>query len=186
MIRQLNIEQIIAGCKSGKRVAQRALYMQYKDGVYLLSLKYCRNKDEAADNLHDTFITVFESIGKYNGKGSLEGWIKRIAINKAIDKFKNNIRMKDEMDVTNEVETNLDSSGFNIDLQQLLELIRQLPDRYRLVFNLYQLDDYSHKEIGSMLGISEGTSKSNYHRAKIILRDKINELINPAPTTKES
>lgn len=172
----MKIEELIKQCIKNDRAAQNELFRQYKDSLYFTSLKYCRNEVDAEDNLHDAFITIFQKIKTYKNKGSFEGWMKRITIYKAIDKYKAskpiNIEIKDDiLEDTVTVEENV-----NLDLEQLLKLIQDLPDQYRLVFNLYQMDGYSHKEIASVLNISEGTSKSNYHRAKQILREKIMEI----------
>jgi len=140
--------------------------------LFMLSLKYCRNEAEAEDNLHNAFIEIFTSIGKYKSSGSFEGWMKRITINKAIDSFKKTLQLvpvKDDIpdDIT------VTTEEMNLPADYILLLVQQLPDQYRLVFSLYELDDYSHKEIAEMLSISESTSKSNLHRAKAILKDKI-------------
>lgn len=172
----MKIEQLIKQCIKNDRKAQNELFRMYKDSLFFISLKYCRNEVDAEDNLHDAFITIFQKIKTFKGKGSFEGWMKRITIFKAIDKYKeikpvaieiNNDLLEDTVEVENDEDLSID---------QLLKLIQELPDQYRLVFNLYQLDGYSHKEIASLLNISEGTSKSNYHRAKLTLREKINEL----------
>ena len=168
-------EELIYKCRKNNREAQSELFRLYKDTLYLLSLKYCRNEVEAEDNLHDAFITIFKTIKTYKNKGSFEGWMKRITIYKAIDKYNKkkpiNIDINDDLleDVT------IESESMNLPLDTIFEFIQELPDQYRLVFNLYQLDDYSHKEIAIMLSISEGTSKSNFHRAKAILKKKITE-----------
>ncbi|KJJ38390.1 RNA polymerase sigma factor [Aequorivita vladivostokensis] len=169
-------KELIAQCIKNNRTAQNELFRKYKDTLYFTSLKYCRNEADAEDNLHDAFITIFQKLRTFKNKGSFEGWMRRITIYKAIDKYKSkkplNIELKDDIleeEVTVENEANLT-------LNQLLALIQNLPDQYRLVFNLYQMDGFSHKEIASLLNISEGTSKSNYHRAKLILREKIIEI----------
>ena len=138
----------------------------------MLCLKYCANATEAEDNLHNAFIEIFTNIKKFDNKGSFEGWIKRITINKAIDSYKKTYQLvpiKDDF----EDEVFIQENDLNCSLDEMLMLIQELPAQYRLVFNLYELDDYSHHEIAQMLSISEGTSKSNLHRAKQILKDKI-------------
>ena len=170
----MNLEVIIQGCIKNNRVHQKALYTLYEKTLFNLSLKYCTNNEEAEDNLHDTFIEIYANIQKYKGNGSFEGWMKRIAINKAISKFKSSILNQPLDSIIYPVldeEIEIDSEGLSLDF--LLQLIQQLPNQYRLVFNLYELDDYSHKEIAAMLSISEGTSKSNLHKAKMILKNKI-------------
>ena len=167
--------ELIKACIKNDRTAQNELFRRYKDTLYFTSLKYCRNEADAEDNLHDAFIAIFQKIKTFKNKGSFEGWMKRITIYKAIDKYKAtkplSIEIKDDLleDFTFESEQDLS-------LDQLLQLIQELPDQYRLVFNLYQMDGFSHKEIASLLNISEGTSKSNYHRAKLILREKVIEI----------
>ena len=165
--------ELIKACIKNDRTAQNELFRKYKDTLYFTSLKYCRNEADAEDNLHDAFITIFQKLKTYKNKGSFEGWMKRITIYKAIDKYKTkrplNVEIKENL-LEDEV---IVESEENLSLDQLLALIQDLPDQYRLVFNLYQMDGFSHKEIASLLNISEGTSKSNYHRAKLILRDKI-------------
>jgi RNA polymerase sigma factor (sigma-70 family) len=170
----LNLDEIIEGCIKNRIEHQKALYTLYEKNLFNLSLKYCSNSQEAEDNLHDTFIEIFTNIKKYKGNGSFEGWIKKITINKAITKFKSSLVIKPLDDIifpvlNDEVEIESDV----LPLEHLLQLIQELPNQYRLIFNLYELDDYSHKEIAALLAISEGTSKSNLHKAKIILKNKI-------------
>ncbi len=131
---------------------------------------------EAEDSLQDAFITIFQRIGQFKGKGSFEGWLKRIAINTVLQKY----RQKRLYDLPNDavLEAQQDLALTPIDeslpLTFLLEIIQQLPERYRLVFNLYVLDGYTHKEIAELLNISDGTSKSNLARARQLLQQKIN------------
>lgn len=137
----------------------------------MLSLKYCCNEAEAEDNLHNSFIEIFTNIKNFNKTGSFEGWIKRITINKAISSYKkqfNLVALKDDYQ-----DTDIEESEMNLPLDQILKMVQELPNQYRLVFSLYELDNYTHKEIATMLDISESASKSNLHRAKCILKTKI-------------
>jgi RNA polymerase sigma factor (sigma-70 family) len=168
----LNLDDIIKGCIKGNAKAQEQLYLMYKGVLFMLCLKYCRNEDEAEDNLHNAFIEIFTNISRYKNAGSFEGWMKRITINKAIDSYKKTTQLvpikdnlPDDTDVTDEEMT--------LPADYILALVQQLPDQYRLVFSMYELDGYSHKEIAEALGISESTSKSNLHRAKATLKEKI-------------
>ncbi len=142
-----------------------------------MCLKYCKNYEDAEDVLQDSFITVFKRIEQYQHKGSFEGWIKRIAINTAIQKYRDNhfleVTKVEVQPDENEEELDLNTTEVSIDF--LLALIQQLPNKYRLVFNLYVLDNYSHKEIAELLHISIGTSKSNLSRAKQILKKELNK-----------
>ena len=147
--------------------AQSEIYELYADVLFGICLKYSRNYQDAEDTLQDSFLIIFDKITQYNKKGSFEGWIKRIAINTALQKYRKKTPLQLVKEVT-EVEdfVEIDFEDKNLDIDFLLNLIQQLPDQYRLVFNLYVLDSYSHKEISKMLNISEGTSKSNLSRAR--------------------
>ncbi|GGG26606.1 DNA-directed RNA polymerase sigma-70 factor [Dokdonia pacifica] len=169
----LELVQLIEKCKKSDRKSQQALYNMYKDRLFALCLKYCKNRAEAEDNLQDSFIKIFQSIKTYNGKGSFEGWMKRITINRAIDRYKKEPFIEPITDQHLKEDTTVDIDEAPISLQQMLALIQELPSRYRLVFNLYELDNHTHVEISEILGISVGTSKSNLHRAKLILKEKI-------------
>ena len=144
--------------------------------MFGICLKYSPNKTEAEDNLQDAFITIFKRIDQFKGKGSFEGWMKRITVNTVLQKY----RKKKLYEIPNEQQIEAPDVAVeteDVPLQYLLKIIQELPDRYRLVFNLYVLDGYSHKEIGDMLGISDGTSKSNLARARMILKTKVKEYL---------
>jgi len=173
----LNLEDIIKGCRNNNRKAQEELYHLYKGVLFSLCLKYCRNDAEAEDNLHNSFIEIFAAIHKYRGAGTFEGWIKRITINKAINSYKKTLQvvpLKDNF--TGDTDVGTEEMTISADI--ILEFVQQLPDQYRIIFCLYELDDYPHKEIATMLSISESTSKSNLHRAKAILQNKIRAIKN--------
>ncbi|HBY67530.1 MAG TPA: RNA polymerase subunit sigma-70 [Flavobacteriaceae bacterium] len=169
----MNIKDLIKRCKKNDRAAQNELFEKYKNTLYFLSLKYCRNEADAEDNTHDAFITIFEKIKSFKGKGSFEGWIKRITVNTVLQKYRKQrvYSIEDEAQIEEEDNVTVDTETVPLDF--LLKIIQELPDQYRLVFTLYVLDDYSHKEIAKMLGISDGTSKSNLARARGILKTKI-------------
>ena len=156
--------------------AQSKVYQLFADKLFGVSLKYAKNYQDAEDNLQDSFLTIFAKIKQYKHKGSFEGWLKRITINTAIQKYREKAPLQIVKEIPNTIEEDneidLQNAGYSIDV--LLKYIQQLPDRYRLVFNLYVLDDYSHKEIATLLNITEGTSKSNLSRARKILQDKLN------------
>lgn len=168
----MSLDELIHGCRKGDRKAQEQLYRKYADILFGICLKYSRNRTEAEDNLHDSFILIFEKIGQYKSKGSFEGWIKRITVNTVLQKY----RKEEYLSVVSEnheEEVSVESSYADISLQKLLGYIQELPNRYRTTFNLYVLDGYSHKEISELLGTSTGTSKSNLARARHILKEKI-------------
>ena len=164
--------QLIKDCRKKLPKAQAELYTRYSSVLFSICLKYAPNYTEAEDVLQDTFITIFDKIDQYKSKGSFEGWLKRIAINTALQRYRKPavFKLVSEENIK-EVEVEIDEESISLDY--LLTIIQELPDRYRLVFNLYVLDGYSHKEIATLLDISQGTSKSNLARARVILKDKI-------------
>lgn len=168
----MSLEQLIEQCKKNDVKAQSQIYKLFTSKLFSVCLKYSRNYAEAEDNLQDAFVTIFNKISQFKNIGSFEGWIKRIAINTALQRY----RSVGVFDIVNEnqiEDETIEIDEDTIDIDFLLKIIQELPNRYRLVFNLYVLDDYSHKEIAEMLNISTGTSKSNLARARMILKEKI-------------
>jgi len=168
----LSLEELIYNCKRGDRKAQEQLYREYSRILFGICLKYSRNKTEAEDNLHDSFMTIYDKIGQYKFKGSFEGWMKRITVNTVLQKY----RKEEYLSVVSEnmeEEAEEESGYIDVGLSTLLGYIQELPNKYRLTFNMYVLDGYSHKEISEALGTSMGTSKSNLARARTILKEKI-------------
>ncbi|GGW38580.1 RNA polymerase sigma factor [Arenibacter certesii] len=164
--------ELINNCKNGSRQAQEQLYRDYSRILFGICLKYSRNKTEAEDSLHDSFMTIYSKIDQFKHQGSFEGWMKRITINTVLQKYRKQESLSLVSDNIQE-EAIEEAEYVDVDLQVLLRYIQELPDKYRLTFNLYVLDGYSHKEISEMLGTSEGTSKSNLARARKILKEKI-------------
>ena len=168
----MSLEQLIEQCKKNDVKAQGQIYKLFASKLFSVCLKYSRNYAEAEDNLQDAFVTIFEKISQFKNRGSFEGWMKRITINTALQRYRGVgvFNLVNEHQIEDET-IEVDEDSISIDF--LLKIIQELPNRYRLVFNLYVLDDYSHKEIAEMLNISTGTSKSNLARARMILKEKI-------------
>lgn len=141
--------------------------------LFAICLRYSPDYAEAEDNLQDAFVTIFKKINQFKGKGSFEGWMKRITVNTALQKYrkKRAFQLVDEDQIEEEEVTEVETG--EVSLSFLLRIIQELPDRYRMVFSMYVLDEYQHKEIAEKLDITEGTSKSNLARARRILREKI-------------
>lgn len=171
-----NLKQILEGCLKNNRADQYELYSHFSSKMYGVCLRYAQHYDESQDLLQEGFIKVFANLKSYRGEGDLEGWIRRIMINTAIEKYRQKLK---EMTVFND-ETNLNYSENNLGLEylnlsDLLELIQSLPMQYRLIFNLYAMEGYSHKEISEQLNITESTSRSNLARARSILQKALVE-----------
>ncbi|MFC0603363.1 RNA polymerase sigma factor [Winogradskyella pulchriflava] len=171
----MSLDRLIKNCINKDAEAQSQLYKQYASKLFSLCLKYSKNYAEAEDNLHDAFITVFSKIDQYNNKGSFEGWLKRIAINTSLQRYRDNVGVYDIVNEGNIEDVSVDINDEDLSIDFLLKIIQELPDRYRLVFNLYVLDGYSHVEISELINISTGTSKSNLARARLILKEKIED-----------
>lgn len=167
----MGLDQIINDCKKNHLKAQEQLYQLFSKKFFGVCLKYSNNYADAQDNLQDGFLIIFRKINQFSGKGSFEGWAKRIMINNALQKHKA-IRY---MEVVNEniPEDDVEIEDENVPIEYLMKIIQELPDQYRLVFSLYVLDGYSHKEIAETLKITTGTTKSNLSRARHILKEKI-------------
>lgn len=174
-----NLDQYIKKCVDNDREAQLKVYQLFSPVLYGLCLKYMRNEDDAKDVFQEAFVIAFQKMGQYKFEGSFEGWIKRIFINKLLEtlkKKKKDVLFLDVFDTDIVVEEELELVP--IEQEKLLEYIQELPDQYRMVFNLYVFEKMKHKEISVLLGISEGTSKSNLNRAKNILKKKIMMVVN--------
>ncbi|UYW01096.1 sigma-70 family RNA polymerase sigma factor [Flavobacterium agricola] len=171
-------KDIIYKCLKNDVIAQEQLYKMLAPKMFSICLKYSRNYTEAQDNLQDGFILLFTKLNTFAFKGSFEGWAKRLFINNILQTYRSPGVLEivsDELPEMVEVEV-LDQE--NIPLDYLLKIVQDLPNQYRLVFNLYVFEDYSHKEIAELLNISTGTSKSNLARARLILKEKVESYQN--------
>jgi len=168
----MSLKKLILKCKKGDLIAQSEVYHLFSGKLFPICLKYSRTYQEAEDNLQEAFITIFKKIDQFQFKGSFEGWMKRIVINTALQTYRQkNVLNLIKENYPEEVEVEINESDISLDF--LLKIIQELPERYRMVFNLYVLDGFSHKEISAMLQIAEGTSKSNLSRARLILKEKV-------------
>jgi RNA polymerase sigma factor (sigma-70 family) len=177
-------EQIINGCKKGKRHAFNMLYKKYAAIMLGVCLRYSRNKVEAEDILQEGFIKVFKKIGSFEGRGKFQNWLKRIMVNTAINHYKANKKFyqNEEFEPTNKEHAESDfqtdesfQNTFNFTADELMEMINTLPDGYRMVFNLYVFEGFSHQEISDIMEIGTGTSKSQLSKARKYLRKKVEE-----------
>jgi RNA polymerase sigma-70 factor, ECF subfamily len=179
-------DQIIAGCLEGKRKAFSLLFENYAPIMLGVCMRYCKNRIDAEDVMQDGFIKVFSQIHKFRREGSFEGWIKRIMINAAIDNYQTNLKHAfhedvSEIDQASVITVYPDDDDLPEELkiphEKLMGMIQELPDGYRVVFNLYAIENYNHKEIALLLGISENTSKTQLLKARKALRKKIDALL---------
>jgi RNA polymerase sigma-70 factor (ECF subfamily) len=171
--------ELLQGCKNNDRKYQELLYRKYAKKMYGICLSYAADRSMAQDILQDGFIKVFKKIDTFREKGSLEGWIRRIITNTALDYMRQKTRTFDFIDENKEVEEEqLDNSIMEkINSDGIFRIIQQLPHGARTVFNLYAVEGYSHKEIADKLEITEGTSKSQFKRARSLLKELLRDFI---------
>jgi RNA polymerase sigma factor (sigma-70 family) len=171
-----HLHKIISGCQEKDPRAQRELYDMFKTKMFGTCMRYAGNYEDAQDILQEGFIKVFEKINQFAFKGAFEGWIRRIMVNTALEKYRVHYRhMITEENAAMPATEEAEDITAEMQARELVNIIQELTPRYRVVFNMYALDGYSHKEISEMLNISEGTSKSNLSRARTILQEKVNK-----------
>lgn len=165
-----DLKDVIAGCKKGESRAQHALFKLTGPKMLGLCRRYCQTEDDAHDALQEGYVKVFTSIEKYRGESSIETWMGRIFINTAIDLYKKGAKygkmfgsLPEQYDAETEV---YQDNPFPCSADEVLSVMDEMPEGYRIIFNLYCIENYTHKQIADLMGISEGTSKSQYARAK--------------------
>jgi len=178
--------QLIIACKKQDRNAQKVLYERYAPVMMTVCLRYSKEEETARDLLHDGFIRAFTQIGSFSGKGSFEGWLRRIFVNLALENYRKEKQknrfmeaygsLKKEEEVVTDEDDLLDIG--DIPREEVMGMIRDLPPGYRTVFNLFIFEEMSHREIAAMLGINEAASRSQFFRAKSLLQKKIMAILN--------
>lgn len=175
-----NETDLIKGCIAGDRRMQEVLYQRFSPKMYAVCLRYANKAEDAQDILQDGFVKVFKNLHMYRGEGSFEGWIRRIFVNTAIEHYRRQVNL---YPVTEGHENVLEAKEVSVldslNVKDLMSIIQELSPGYKTVFNLYVIEGYSHKEIAEMIGISEGTSKSQLARAKGILQNIIRTRLTP-------
>ncbi|HQS50737.1 MAG: RNA polymerase subunit sigma-70 [Sphingobacteriales bacterium 17-39-43] len=172
--RTFTIDSLLDGCKKGDRKAQESLYKALAPKMMGVCMRYAKDTFEAEDILQMGFVKVFQKVSEFRSDGSFEGWIRRIMVNTAIETYRKNLRSLNVVDIDevyDQPQSTFDMG--KLELNDLMKLVQQLSNGYRIVFNMYAIEGYSHKEIAKELGISEGASKSQLSRARAILKDKI-------------
>ena len=166
-------ETMLQGCLDNLPVAQQALYNRFSPRMLGVCYRYARNREDAEDMLQEGFIKVYSQIHQYKGSGALEGWIRKIIVHTCINNLKKNKKFSDSVDLIHASGVQINDSSIPSMLQakQVVECIRILPIGYRTVLNLYAIEGFSHKEIGTILEIEESTSRSQYTRARALLED---------------
>jgi len=177
IVLETSLKDVIQGCLLGKRKAQETLYKLFAAKMLGVCMRYATDKMEAEDMLQNGFIKVFSKMQDFKGEGSFEGWMRRIMVHSAIEYYRKYNKMMQLVDMeTPGVESTVNSvAACSLEAKDLLAIIQTLPPGYRMVFNMYAIEGYSHKEIGEIMNISEGASKSQLSRARTILKEKVNK-----------
>ncbi len=177
-------QHIIDGCARHERKAQKMLYDKYSRLLLGICMRYASDRAEAEDILQDSFLKIFFRIKDFSGTGSFVGWLRKIVVNTAITNYHANLKYRYHVDIEDYIPVEAGVSGFDEDLftaDELFKVLNELPKGYRMVFNLYAVEGYKHKEIAEMMGIDTNTSKSQYSRAKSVIRARLEHLRKLSP-----
>lgn len=174
----MNEESLFKACFAGDPKGQRLLFDTYAPKMLAVAMRYIKDKERAEDVLQDAFVKVFQNIQKFKLEGSLEGWIRRIVVNTALDQIRKDKKHQTDLELDGVAFElpELSHTEEKLQAEYLMKLVHALPDGYRMVFNLYAIEGYSHKEIAEMMGVTESTSKSQYSRAKNAIREVLEKL----------
>ena len=175
------LDILLKGCRRNKPKSQEALYRMFASAMYGICLQYASCEEDAQDIMQDGFIKVFKKLDQVNNPAAFPGWIRRVMINTALEKYRSHVILQRVDDMKEEIHEETDDGIFsNLTSQELVKLIQTLSPKYRMVFNLYAIEGYNHHEISKELGIALGTSKSNLSRARAILQEKIKNIYGSA------
>lgn len=170
-----SIDQLIEGCLKGNSQSQTRLYNLLLNKMFVVCLRYCSNREEAEEVLQEGFMKMFDHMHQFKFEGSFEGWVRKIMVNCALQKYrtKRHLRVAMDIDAAEDIGISADDVTSHLGTKELMNLVQQLPPAYRMVFNLYVFEGMKHREIADLLKISEGTSKSNLSDARQILQKAI-------------
>jgi RNA polymerase sigma-70 factor (ECF subfamily) len=172
-------QHILDGCIRHNRKAQQALWKQHSAYLLAVCMRYATDRPEAEDMLQEAFLKIYFNLREYSGTGSFRGWLRKVTVNTAITYYHRNLKHKHQVDIEEYVSAETGIAGFEEDFctaEDLCRVLGELSPGYRMVFNLYTIEGYKHQEIAEMLGIDVNTSKSQYSRARAILRKKLDDL----------
>lgn len=176
------LEQLIKGCIAGHRQSQSELYALYSPKMFPICLRYSKNREEAEETMQEGFLKVFNHLYQYKWLGYFDGWVRKIMVNTALEKYRNQSCLYQVISVDNISEKNFSTEDIlqQINTKELIVMIQKLPPAYRMVFNLHVFEGMKHREIAKQLGVTEGTSKSNLADARKILQRLVNESLQVA------
>ena len=171
-------KKIIEGCLKHDRIAQQWLFDKYSRQMLAWCMRYSDSRVEAEDILQDALVRVYFNMEEYAGKGSFSGWLRKIAVNSAISHYHKNLKYRRNVDIEDYIvaEASMEDNDCQFTSEELMGVLNDLPPGFRMIFNLYAIEGYKHKEIAKKLNIDQGTSKSQYSRAKVLIRAKLDKL----------
>lgn len=174
-IQTIELHQIIPDCIKGDRSAQSRLYQLFAPTMFGVCLRYCRTREEAEEVLQEGFLKVFEHLHQFKNAGSFEGWVRKIMVNCALQKYRTKAHLHAIVSIDTAPVEQIGNEDVLAQLgnKELLAMVQQLPPAYRMVFNLYVFEGMKHREIAQLLGVSEGTSKSNLSDARVLLQKAV-------------
>lgn len=169
------LPDVISYCIKGNRQAQNKLYNMFKGKMFAVCMRYSKNREEAEEILQEGFMQVFNHLQQYNREGTFEGWIRKIMVNCALQKYRSKSHLHSLIDIETLELNNIANDDIisQLGTKELLNMVQQLPPAYKMVFNLYVFEGMKHREIAAQLNISEGTSKSNLSDARKILQKAV-------------
>ena len=174
----MNDSALVKKCIDGDQRAQRMLFEKFAPKMLGVCMRYAKNTEQAEDVLQDGFVKVFTKLSHYKGGGSWEGWIRRVVVNTALDQIRKNTKFQDNI-ALDDVDYKLELKGNVLETlaaEDLMGMINEMPSGYKVVFSMFAIEGYSHKEIAEELNVSENTSKSQYSRARAYLKKKLEEI----------
>jgi RNA polymerase sigma factor (sigma-70 family) len=177
-VTEAEADMLVKGCIGWDRNSQTMLYRHFSAKMFAVCYRYSRSREEAEDTLQEAFVKVFENLKHFKKEGSLEGWIRRIMVNTAIQKYRKHANRLPDVSIDSESihHSYAESATSELSARELIAMVQKLPPKCRLVFNLYVMEGFNHREIAAQLGISEGTSKSNLHDARAALQKALHKL----------
>lgn len=186
-VQEYSDQDLIAGCLKGKELHQEVLYKRYFSFAMSVCIRYTKDRNEAMEIVNDSYMKVLDNLGDYDSSKSFKAWYSRILVNTSIDNYRRNLKHSSSVSIDNvenvEMEPEID---IELSVNDILKIFSQLPENYKVTFNLFEIEGYSHEEIGKLLGVTTSTSRSNLARAKKMVRDIYNKEFNSTARRHEA
>jgi RNA polymerase sigma-70 factor (ECF subfamily) len=188
VVQEYSDSDLIAGCLKGKELHQEVLYKRYFSFAISICIRYTKDRNEAMEIVNDSYMKVLENLGEYDSSKSFKAWYSKILVNTSIDNYRRNLKHTNALSLENIIDTGEQEPVIDIELSvnDILKIFSQLPENYKVTFNLFEIEGYSHEEIGKLLGVTTSTSRSNLARAKKMVREIYMKEFNSAAKRYEA